>query len=76
VYRNEGEYGVKRIAFDKYDVGKVNVETTIVQSQQKKGRGFSDCSGISYPKLGNNTAAPEIRQNKAVDCKVCVNFDT
>jgi hypothetical protein len=46
VYQNEGESGGKRIAFDKYDVGKVNVETTIVLSQQDKGRSFSDCSGI------------------------------
>jgi hypothetical protein len=46
VYQNERESGGKRIAFDKYDVGKVNVETTIVLSQQDKGRSFSDRSGI------------------------------
>jgi len=46
VYQNEGESGGKTIAFDKYDVGKVNVETTIVLSQQDKGRSFSDCSEI------------------------------
>jgi hypothetical protein len=46
VYQNEGESGGKGIAFDKYDVGKVNVETAIVLSQQNKRPSFSDCSGI------------------------------
>jgi hypothetical protein len=46
VYQNEGESGGKRIAIDKYGVGKVNVEPTIVLSQQDKGRSFSDGSGI------------------------------
>ena len=65
MYQNEGESGGNRIACDKYDVGKVNVETSTVLSQQDKGRSFPDYSGIQYRKQGDHKASPGIRQNKA-----------
>lgn len=78
MYQNEGESRGKRIAFDKHDVGKVNVETSLLSCYPNRiqGEAFQVAQEFNIRNWAilRVKAASGIRQNKAGDWQILRQF--